>query len=83
MSQADKLRERMRQSKSGWGNEDLHKLYTGFGFTCRRGAKHDLYAHPIHKHLRATVSRSRDLPTGYIETALQLLDELERNALEG
>ena len=32
MAEASRLLERMRRSKTGWRAEDLHRLYTSFGF---------------------------------------------------
>lgn len=80
MPSAAKLRERMRQTKSGWSKADLFDLYVGFGFRCRQGAKHVVCVHRDHPDLRATISRARELPVGYIETALELLDKLDRRA---
>lgn len=72
------LLERMRLSKSGWRLDDLTALYEGFGFVTREGGKHRLFAHPRYPDLRATVTRSRDLPKGYISFAVRLIDELLR-----
>ncbi len=44
-SAAEKLLARMRQTKEGWGQDDLHTLYLGFGFNFREGAKHRVYIH--------------------------------------
>lgn len=78
MTSADELLERMRRSKSGWRYGDLHTLYRGFGFDTREGGKHTLYVHPDHPDLRATVTRARDLPKGYVSYAVSLVDELLR-----
>jgi hypothetical protein len=76
MSAADDLFERMSRSKSGWGQRDLETLYLGFGFRKREGRKHCVYSHPRHPALRATVARSKELPVGYIQTALSLIRQL-------
>ena len=77
MTAAEKLRARMWRTKGGWRPEDLDRLYRGFGFQVREGRKHRIYSHPSFPELRATVSRASPLATGYIETALELLDRLD------
>ena len=67
----------MTRSKAGWKPDDLDRLYRGFGFEVREGSKHRLYSHPRFPELRATVARSSPLATGYVETALELLDRLD------
>lgn len=42
-----------------------------------QGAKHTLYIHPEFSGLRATVTRSRSLPVGYIERAVELVAALK------
>jgi hypothetical protein len=75
------LLERMRRSKTGWRGRDLENLYVGFGFERDYGAKHTLYIHPDHLDLRATVTRSSGvLPTGYVSTAVKLVDTLLERA---
>ena len=75
---AEKLRKRMSASKSGWGWNDLDRIYLSYGFTKREGSKHTVYSHPAYRQLRATVARHRSLPKGYITIALRLINELER-----
>jgi hypothetical protein len=77
MTSAEKLYQRMRRTKAGWKPSDLDRLYRGFGFEVREGAKHTLYIHPEFPNLRATVTRSRSLAVGYIEHALQLIATLK------
>ncbi len=77
MTAADKLRARMSRTKEGWSPADVDRLYRGFGFRVREGAKHRIYSHPRFPWLRATVARSSPLATGYVETALELLDRLD------
>ncbi len=78
MSRAEKLRKRMTQTKADWTGEDLERLYLGYGFQVREGSKHRIYSHPVHRHLRATVTRSpQAVATGYIQEALSLLDQLD------
>lgn len=78
MSAADDLFERMSRSKAGWTPDDLDTLYRGFKFRCREGGKHCIYTHEEYPDLRATVTRAKDLPIGYIQTALKLIRELRR-----
>ncbi len=81
MTDAEKLLQRMKQSKAGWGQDDLDRLYRGFGFQVKEGHSHRIYFHSKHLGLRATVARHRKLPIGYIQTAIRLIDELSK--LEG
>lgn len=77
MSKAEKILEKMRNSKAGWTFNDLHTLYMGFGFECREGGKHVIYFHPDYPELRATVARHGSLPVGYIQHAIKLIDNLK------
>lgn len=74
---AEAQREHMRRSKNGWGQEHLRTLYLGYGFEEREGAKHHFYTHPLFPRLHAAVSRQSELPPGYTQKALKLLDELD------
>lgn len=78
MSPAEKLLERMRQTKAGWGYADLDSLYRGFGFEVREKGKHAMYIHPNFPELRATVARHGSLPIGYISHGVKLMDKLKR-----
>lgn len=71
----EKLLASMRRSKTGWGWNDLDRLYTSFGFTKREGGKHTVYKFPPSPTLRAVVARHRSLPVGYVSTALRLIDK--------
>lgn len=78
---AEKLLAQMRQAKAGWTADDLETVYLGYGFKVREGGKHKLYVHSKFPELRATVTRHRSLPIGYIQTAIKLIErlvELER-----
>ncbi len=77
MSKADKLLEKMRNSKAGWSANDLNVLYIGFGFDFREGGKHIIYIHPEFPELRATVARHSSLAIGYIKHAIHLIDRLK------
>ncbi len=75
---AAKLRADMENNKTGWGQNDLDTLYSGYGFALRQGGKHRMYYHPHFPQLHETVSRQNDLPPGYAQSALKLVRELER-----
>ena len=73
------LLERMRRSKTGWTAGDLERLYVGFGFRWREGHKHRFYVHPRHPDLYTTVTRSSHrVAPGYVQTAVRLIDNLQR-----
>ena len=75
MNRAEKILERMRQTKGDWKPRDFRILYTGFGFEEEEGANHTLYTHPIHK-IMATVARHTPLATGYAATAVKNIDKV-------
>jgi len=77
MSDKYKLLERMRRRKAGWRFSDLENLYVKFGFKKYEGSKHTMYIHPEFPELRATVTRHRSLPIGYIQFAIKLIDRIE------
>ena len=76
------LLERMRHSRSSWGEDDFHHLYRSFGFQeiTRSHAPHRMYLHPEFPDLRATVGRHRSLAKGYATTAVCLIDTLRISA---
>lgn len=75
-SKAQKLLERMKQSKAGWKRQDLAKLYTGFGFVISHGGSHDIVKHPDFPQLRTTLPRHNFLAKTYVEFAIKLVDSL-------
>jgi hypothetical protein len=80
------LPERMRRTRSGWGEDDMDRLYRSFGFReiTRSRAPHRVYVHPDYPDLRATVARKSSLPKGYATTAVRLIDKLlERQKAKG
>jgi len=81
MDAAEKLLERMRRTKEGWGQKDFETLYLGFGFEYREG-RDRVYIHRKYRHLRAIVARHNQLATGYATTAVRLIDELKRLEVE-
>ena len=80
---AENLLARMKATKSGWNYNDLDALYKGFGFDKIEGGKHTLFMHPKFPKLRATVTRHRSLPIGYVQTAIKLIDELTDTEARG
>jgi len=77
MSNAEKLLGRMLRSKKGWRFNDLQSLYLGFGFEKYEGGKHTMYIHPDFPQLKATVTRHKSLPIGYIQFAIKLIERLK------
>lgn len=80
-SKAQKLLDQMPQTYSGWGNSDFIKLYSGFGFIIKHGAKHNVAKHPDFPQLRATLPRHHELAPAYSRAALRIIDQL--NELRG
>lgn len=76
MGAADDLFDDMSRSKAGWTSRDLETLYSGFGFDRREGGKHVVYSHPDFPELRATVTRSKSVPVGYVQKALRNIKKL-------
>jgi len=74
--EAEKLLGQMRASKAGWTANDLETVYCGYRFDAKEGGKHRLYVHPKYPELRATVTRHKSLPIGYVHTAIKLIDRL-------
>lgn len=72
MDAGEKLLERMLRSKAGWHPKDLEELYTSFGFEFRDKGGHRVYKHPRYPPLYATVARHRELPVGYVQTAINI-----------
>lgn len=72
------LLERMRRTRSGWGEDDFDRLYRSFGFEeiTRPRAPHRVYVHREFLDLRATVGRHSSLAKGYATTAVRLIDSL-------
>jgi hypothetical protein len=83
VSRAERLYNRMRRTKKGWGEKDFKSLYCGYGFTLKECAKHRQYQHPDFPDLLAHVGRHNELAPHYAETAVSLIDDLlEREADE-
>jgi hypothetical protein len=86
MSQnAEKIFQRMIQTKAGWRTSDFLTLYSGFGFIIIEGKKHITVIHPDYD-IRDQISRSSgELPEGYARDAvknIKLLKQLTENSEE-
>jgi len=80
---AEKLLQKLRQTKAGWSDRELFKLMTGYGFLSREG-NHTVYSHTEHSDLRLVVPRGRELKKVYLREAEKLIDEvLERDRDKG
>src|SRR5436190_1819234 len=78
MPSAERLYQRMVQTRHGWGQKDFRRLYRGFGFDEQAGKKHTLYQHPDYPHLIATVGRHNELSAGYADDAVRIIGELKK-----
>lgn len=68
--------QKMSDSRAGWGEDDYHSLYTGFGFSYREG-RDRVYFHRDHPDLPpAPVGRHRVLSKSYADTALQRINHV-------
>jgi hypothetical protein len=77
VSSAEGLYEAMCRSKAGWTADDLDTLYTGYKFNKRNKGKHAVYTHSSYPQLRASVTRARSLPIGYVQEAVKLIRQLK------
>lgn len=73
---AQKLLDRMRNSYSGWRQEDFEKLFLGFGFGFREGKKHRVYVYPNLPTFSLSVPRHNDLKEWVARDAVKLIDDL-------
>jgi hypothetical protein len=71
------LLDRARRSPANWSREDLERLYKTFGFEIVRGTKHAFARHPKFPELRGTVPNHRSFATGYVRSAVKLIEKLE------
>lgn len=73
-----RLLERARVSPGGWNRNEIDRLYKAFGFIIWSASNHDIAEHPVHKHLKATLTRSSgDIHRDYVTKAVELIDELK------
>lgn len=77
MNESDKLFERMLKSRFGWKEQDVERLYLGFGFRIDERTRHRKYWHPRHPELFAIVPRHRDVKAVYIAYAVRLIKQLK------
>jgi hypothetical protein len=77
METGDKILERMRRTKFGWGQCDFERLLTHFGFAYREG-RDRVYYHPKYRQLLMLVARHGELKPAYARQAVKLIDELKR-----
>lgn len=68
----------MRNSKAGWKQADLERVYLGFGFDVWSGSSHDITEHPDYPRLRGTWPRHGDIAKAYVAQVIKLINELER-----
>ena|SRR5690349_16770992 len=78
-SEAVKLLERMKASRSGWKRDQIDRLYEGFGFIIKSGnGPHDKVYHPDHPDLFAFVPRHTKVGEAYVENAIKLITRLQK-----
>jgi len=77
-SKAQKLLERMKQSRAGWKKQDLDKLYKSFGFIITHGGSHDIVKHPNFPQLRTTLPRHNFIAKVYVDFAIELIEKLHK-----
>ena len=75
---AEKLLERMRQTKAGWKPNDLYSLYEGFGFIIKSGGSHDLVTHPDYPQLVTSLPRHKKLAKYVVGEAIKMVDRLKQ-----
>lgn len=73
---AKKILEKMRRTKTGWNSNDMHTLYSGFGFI-KKGKNHVIYIHPDFPFIRDTIPQHpKELSPGYAKDAVKNIDLL-------
>ena len=78
MARAERLLERLRHTRFGWGQDDFRRLYRAYGFEVIEGGRHIVVRHPEFPDLNTTVARHDELDPAYARTAVRLIDELLR-----
>jgi len=78
---AIKTLEAMRASAANWKQEDVERVYLGFGFDVWSGKNHDTARHPVFQKLIGQWPRHGDVKKVYVKQLIKLVDDLER--LEG
>lgn len=72
-----RLLDKARQAPTNWSRDDLERLYKTFGFEIVRGTNHTFARHPKYPELRGTLPNHRSFATGYVRSAVKLIDKLE------
>lgn len=73
-SKAQKLLQKLRDTKRGWNYRDLHTVLRGAGFEWRE-SKHRVYRHPEHPELGSyPIPRDDDLAPQYARDVERLVD---------
>ncbi len=77
-AKAEKLLERMRNSKSGWTRSDLEALYVGFGFIIQNSSgPHDKVIYPEFPTLITALPRHRKLAIYIVNQAIVMIERLK------
>jgi hypothetical protein len=76
-----KTLEAMRNSTANWKQEDVERVYLGYGFDVWSGTNHATARHPKYKNLIGQWPRHGEVLPIYIRQLIKLIDKLER--LEG
>lgn len=81
---ADKLLARAKRSAANFTLGDLRQLYLGSGFEVKGGGKHpEIVYHPKYPSLRANLPNHASFATGYVRTAVKLIEQLRTLEEEG
>lgn len=76
-SDASKLLDQMRRSKTGWKPVDVHRLYEGFGFVITQGKNHEVVRHPDFKEIKPSyIPRHQKLALYVVKTAISRVEQL-------
>lgn len=78
---AEKLLQRLRETKRGFSDGDLWTILLYKGFRYRDG-NHTVYEHPDHPDLTAVIARGKELHPKYAKWVAYLVEELERRQAE-
>ena len=67
----------MRNSPNGWKQNDIERVYLGYGFDIWSGKNHDNARHPVYRQLRAQWPRHGKVAKVYVYQLIELIDQLE------
>jgi hypothetical protein len=71
----------MRNSAAGWKQEDIERVYLGFGFDVWSGKNHDIARHPKYREIQGMWPRHGSIAKAYIRELIRnidLLSEIEK-----